>query len=74
MDVLPGPSTQKTLEQNFEILIARSLVNYLPAFKPLKGNVNQHITHQFTKELSQKSQVVRKLQGWFREYIDIENN
>ena len=57
-EILPGPSAQKQLHEDFKILIARAIVAYLPAFKEFNKYVNKHIIHTFTEEMSKKSEVV----------------
>lgn len=61
MDILPGPSTQKMFAETTEIMIARSIVTYLPAFKFLNKQVCKHITHPFTREMSERSEVVSSI-------------
>ena len=61
MHIFPDSSTQDLLRKNFKILIARSIVNFIPAFKFLRKNVCWHIKHPFTEEMNQKSEVVSKI-------------
>eukprot|EP00111_Clytia_hemisphaerica_P013669 TCONS_00040191-protein len=58
MDILPNGQAQRTLEDNFTTLIARSIVSYLPAFKSFSKHVPKHLKHQLTHEMSKKSEVV----------------
>ena len=58
MAIFPSLSTQDVLSKTYKILITRSIVNFLPAFKFLRKNVCWHIPHPFTKEMSEKSKVV----------------
>jgi len=58
MPIFPGANTQEVLGKTYKVLIARSIVTFLPAFNFLRKNVCWHITHPFTKEMSEKSQVV----------------
>ena len=58
MPIFPGLKTQEVLSSNYKILIARSIVNFIPSFKFLRKNVCWHIPHDFSKEMSEKSRVV----------------
>ncbi|XP_066918127.1 uncharacterized protein [Clytia hemisphaerica] len=57
-DVLPGEQTHDILTKTFTILIARTLVKFLPAFKMFEKNVPDHIKHIYTEEMSKKSERV----------------
>ena len=57
--ILPGSSSQTRLNEDFKILIARSIVTHVPAFKCFSNYVNKNINHAFQKEMTQKSEVVR---------------
>ena len=56
--VLPNTDTCKRIKDEFVFLVAKSIVSYLPAFKPLKTHISRHIDHPFVKEMSQKSIVI----------------
>ncbi|XP_066930033.1 uncharacterized protein [Clytia hemisphaerica] len=58
MPIFPGLNTQDVLSKTYKVLIARSIVTFMPSFKFLRKNVCWHIPHPFTKEMSEKSQVV----------------
>ena len=58
MDILPGPTAQQQLHENFKILVARSITNFLPALAILKGLIKKHITHVFSDKMAKKSEVV----------------
>ncbi|XP_066919718.1 uncharacterized protein [Clytia hemisphaerica] len=58
MPIFPNSNTHDVLSKTFKLLISRSIVTYLPAFKFLRKNVCWHIPHPFSEEMSQKSQVV----------------
>ena len=63
-DVLPGRNTQALLTRDFTILIARSIVTFLPAFKICEKLIPWHIEHQFTKEVTMASEVVSLNTGY----------
>ena len=48
------------MHENNKILVARIIVTFIPAFKFLRRHVCGHIPHQFQKEMSTKSEIVRK--------------
>ena len=54
---LPTAADSTALIHNFKVLMKRILVHYLPAMSHLT-DVNQHITHQWTANMSMKSVVV----------------
>ena len=60
-DILPGEQTHEILLKTYKILIARTLVKFLPAFKIFEKNVCKHIKHIYTEEMSQKSERVRDI-------------
>ena len=43
---------------NFETLVTRILVKYVPGFEHVCSKVNNHIEHKYSKQMSQKSKVV----------------
>lgn len=58
-DILPTETDYKLLKQNFSTLVARTLVEYMPFFKEdYKGLIPQHIPHQYSRNMSTKSEVV----------------
>ena len=58
MNVLPGPNTTFVLMESFKVLIARTIVSFLPSFKLFNKQVTRHIDHPFKKEMSTKSEIV----------------
>lgn len=58
MNILPSANTNRVLVENFKVLIARTLVSFLPAFKQFTKQVTRHIDHPFKNEMSSKSEVV----------------
>ena len=59
MKILPGLNVQRVLKENFKVLVARTIVSFLPAFKSFQKLVPKHIKHMFTKEMTLKSEIVR---------------
>jgi len=58
-DIFPGEDTFKMLTENYKVLLARSIVSFLPSFKFLKKHVCGHIPHQFQDEMSKETEFVR---------------
>ncbi|XP_066924568.1 uncharacterized protein [Clytia hemisphaerica] len=61
MPIFPGLKTQEVLSSTYKILIARSIVNFIPAFKFLRKNVCWHIPHAFSK----KCQKISRCKYWY---------
>ena len=58
-DLLPSTSDYQALKDNFAVLIARILVKHIPYFsQDFKGLVPNHITHQFSSEMAEESEIV----------------
>ena len=58
-DILPSRTMHPELIKNFTVLISRILVDNLPVFKYyFEDVVIRHISHQYSKQMSQKSEVV----------------
>ena len=55
---LPSANDNKLLMYEFTVLIGRTLTKYFPALEWMKGHVPQHISHKYSKEMSNKSEVV----------------
>lgn len=49
---------EKKLREDFKVLVARVLIEFIPALGFLKSVVPSHIDHRFQKEMSQKSTIV----------------
>lgn len=58
---LPTASDSAKLKDNFGVLIARILVKYIPAYTTFSDIIPQHIPHQYSSEMSRKSEVVSEL-------------
>lgn len=56
--ILPTKQDQKAMKVLFGIHVARVLRKYMPFFTKFGDGLKRHITHQFLKEISQKSEVV----------------
>lgn len=58
--ILPSTTDTSTLLHNFTILISRELVNHMKFFRDNYSDVvTRHITHDYYKEMSQRSETVR---------------
>lgn len=57
-EVLPTEEDYKILRNNFAILISRVLKNRCSFFSKFASSVERHISHMFSDEMSQKSEVV----------------
>lgn len=55
---LPNVEDCVALRKEFIILTARVLIRYIPWFEFLKSAVPEHITHQYTQAMAQKSEIV----------------
>ena len=56
--LLPAEDDLLAVRTNFVVLISRVLVKFIPALKQLESVVEKHIQHQFSREMSQHSEVV----------------
>lgn len=56
--VLPTSSAQEAIKENFGILVARILKKHMPFFSRYASALERHIPHEYSKELSAKSEVV----------------
>lgn len=62
--ILPSPKDNNVMAHYFSILIGRILVTHMPFFKSTFGDVVEwHISHEFTKEMSKPSVVVRIIEA-----------
>ncbi len=60
-DILPTTNDYSSLKENFAVLVSRVITDYLPFFREdFEGLPQKHIPHQYTTELSKKSEVVSK--------------
>ena len=55
---LPNVEDCVALREEFITLVAQVLMKYLPWFKCFKPVVPEHIPHEYTKVISQKSDIV----------------
>ena len=59
--LLPSENDSKSIHDNFNTHVARILVNNLPAMKlAFDDLVDWHIQHPHSREMRQKSEVVRR--------------
>ena len=59
ISLLPSVEDDIAIRNNFATLVARALVNHMDFFKfTFDGVVDWHITHEFTTEMSKKSESV----------------
>lgn len=49
---------QKKMKEEYVILVVRILVEFFPCLKSLEGAIPQHIKHEFSKDMSQKSTII----------------
>lgn len=57
--ILPTSDEYQTLKENMAILVARILVDLIPFFsEDYKGLVTRHIPHQYSTQMTLKSEVV----------------
>ena len=54
----PAPADNEKLVANFQILMTRMLVHYLPGLQTLSAGTNHHILHKYSRNMSLKSNVV----------------
>lgn len=59
-ELLPDQHVQARLLRRWAILVSRVISKYLTAFKSLRKKILSHIPHPYTKEMSGKSNLVRK--------------
>ena len=57
-DLLPVKVVQDNLVNRWAVLVSRVVTKYLHCFKPLQDVVVHHITHKYSKVMSEKSQSV----------------
>jgi hypothetical protein len=55
MEFLPSARDQVQQRHNYAVLVSRILVEHFEAYAPLRDACIQHISHKYTKEMSQKS-------------------
>lgn len=64
-DVLPKPCDNEAIRKNLTILVCGLIRRHMPYFRKHVNakTVPQHIEHEFSREMSQKSEVVSSL--WY---------
>lgn len=56
--VLPTSEDHRRLDDDFSHIVTRIIVERLPFFQQLDGKIRKYIPHSYSKEMSQKSEVV----------------
>ena len=60
--LIPSTANYHALKENFNIIVARKLVEFIPFFsEDFKGLVEAHIPHKYSSEMAKKSDVVSYL-------------
>lgn len=57
-DILPSKDDQRKLLENYCVLFARVICEHIPFFQKYADCVPSHINHTYSKQMSQKSEVV----------------
>lgn len=57
-DLLPTSSDECMMRDNFVVLVGRTLAKNMPFFSKFCKGQRRHISHEFSKEMAQKSEVV----------------
>ena len=56
--LLPSSEDEHAIRQNFSYLVARVLCKYMLFFKNYGKGLEKHLQHEYSYEMSQKSEVV----------------
>ena len=56
--LLPSSGDKKELLSNYGFLFTQTLQKYMPYFKKLCVGMEWHITHEYSSEMAQKSEIV----------------
>lgn len=57
-ELLPDENTCARLQKRWAVLVSRVVTSYLTEFKFLQREVVRHIPHQYSHQMSQKSDIV----------------
>ena len=57
-DILPTPPDKSQMLEDYCVLFARILCSQIPFFEKFSSCVPKHISHKYSSEMSQKSEVV----------------
>ena len=60
-ELLPDAKTCVRLQKRWSVLVSRVVTSYLKEFKFLQRRVVRHIPHQYSQQMSQKSDIVSNL-------------
>ena len=55
---LPSSQDDNTMKSNFGVLVGRVLMKHIPYFKKFGHGLERHIMHEYSEEMSKKSEVV----------------
>lgn len=58
---LPSSQDERILRANFGVLVGRVLMKHIPFFDKFGNGLERHIMHEYSEEMSRKSEVVGKL-------------
>ena len=58
VELLPDKDVMENLVRNWAVIVSRVVTKYLPAFRSFRDVVVRHIPHEYSKEMSQKSNSV----------------
>ncbi len=73
-ELLPSEDDYRALKKNFSVLVAKTLHEHLPFFgSDFKGLIPQHTPHQYSNEMSTKSEVVSE-KGYLTTVIKIDSS
>lgn len=58
-ELLPSAESNLSVGSDFVVLVSRIVVKLLPAFRMFRDVVVHHIPHKYSKEMAEKSEVVK---------------
>ena len=59
-ELLPDKDVMENLVKNWAVIVSRVVTKYLPPFQSFRDVVVRHIPHEYSKEMSQKSNSVSR--------------
>ena len=71
---LPSTCDEKAMRKNFAVLIGRVLVKFVPFFKTFGKGLERHIQHEYSEDMSRKSDVVSLISSVNSDFLKINNN
>ena len=60
-ELLPDKDVMENLVKNWAVIVSRVITTYLPLFQSFRDAVVRHIPHEYSKEMSQKSNSVGRI-------------